>query len=231
MLSRQFITTFFATIALFVAMSCGQNATSSSSAAIENQTDSLSYVVGMNIAYNIMQMDSTINPAAVVRGINDVLSNQEILSIDEARTYFLAYMNFGIYERVKKYEEQYLADLAKSDKEIVRTQSGLTYKVGELGNMNRVATRDRDSVIISYRATRLSGEEVDLAANRDETLRETLGKLVPGLREGVKLVGAGGKITLWIPSELAYGSAGSEEKGIKPNELLRYEVEIKEVKK
>lgn len=230
MLSRQLITTFFATVALFVAMSCGQNTTSSSSA-VENQTDSLSYVVGMNIAYNIMQMDSTINPAAVVRGINDVLNNQEILSIDDARTYFLAYMNFGVYERVKKYEEQYLTDLAKSDKEVVRTQSGLTYKVGELGNMNNVAIRDRDSVAISYRVTRLSGEEVDLVANRDEIMRESLGKLLPGLREGVKLVGEGGKITLWIPSELAYGPAGSTEKGINANELLRYEVEIKEVKK
>ncbi|MBR2169534.1 MAG: FKBP-type peptidyl-prolyl cis-trans isomerase, partial [Alistipes sp.] len=150
---------------------------------------------------------------------------------DEARTYFLAYMNFDIYERVKNYEEQYLTDLAKSDKDIVRTQSGLTYKVTELGNMNKVAMRDRDSVAISYRATRLSGEEVDPATERDEIVRESVGKLIAGLKEGVKLVGEGGKVTLWIPSALAYGSAGAEKKGIKANEMLRYELEIKEVKK
>ena len=231
MISRQQITTIIATVAMFVAMACGRTATSSGNGTISNQSDSLSYVVGMNIAYNIMQMDSTLNPAAVVRGINDALNSEEILSFDEARTYFLAYMNFDIYERVKNYEEQYLTDLAKSDKDIVRTQSGLTYKVTELGNMNKVAMRDRDSVAISYRATRLSGEEVDPATERDEIVRESVGKLIAGLKEGVKLVGEGGKVTLWIPSALAYGSAGAENKGIKANEMLRYELEIKEVKK
>ena len=122
-------------------------------------------------------------------------------------------------------------DLAKSDKDVVRTQSGLTYKVAELGNMNKVATRDRDSIVITYRASRLSGEEVDPASKRNEELRETVNRLIPGLKEGIKLVGEGGKITLWIPSSLAYGSAGSEEKGIKANEMLRYELEIKEIKK
>ena len=231
MISRQQITTIIATVAMFVAMACGRTATSSGNGTISNQSDSLSYVVGMNIAYNIMQMDSTLNPAAVVRGINDVLNSEEILSLDEARTYFLAYMNFDIYERVKNYEEQYLTDLAKSDKDIVRTQSGLTYKVTELGNMNKVAMRDRDSVAISYRATRLSGEVVDPATERDEIVRESVGKLIAGLKEGVKLVGEGGKVTLWIPSALAYGSAGAEKKCIKANEMLRYELEIKEVKK
>lgn len=231
MLSTKKISTIIALATIFVAMACGRTATSSGNSSISNQSDSLSYVVGMNIAYNIMQMDSTLNPSAVVKGISDVLNGEELLSLDEARTYFLAYMNFGIYERVKQYEEQYLVDLEKSDKDIVRTQSGLTYKVTELGNMSKVATRDRDSVAIAYRASRLSGEEVDPANDRKEVTRESVGKLIPGLKEGVKLIGEGGKITLWIPSALAYGSAGDAKKGIKANEMLRYELEIKEVKK
>lgn len=231
MLSTKKISTIIALATIFVAMACGRTTTSSGNSSISNQSDSLSYVVGMNIAYNIMQMDSTLNPSAVVKGISDVLNGEELLSLDEARTYFLAYMNFGIYERVKQYEEQYLVDLEKSDKDIVRTQSGLTYKVAELGNMSKVATRDRDSVAIAYRASRLSGEEVDLANDRKEVTRESVGKLIPGLKEGVKLIGEGGKITLWIPSALAYGSAGDAKKGIKANEMLRYELEIKEVKK
>ena len=231
MLSTKKISTIIALATIFVAMACGRTATSSGNNSISNQSDSLSYVVGMNIAYNIMQMDSTLNPSAVVKGISDVLNGEELLSLDEARTYFLAYMNFGIYERVKQYEEQYLVDLEKSDKDIVRTQSGLTYKVAELGNMSKVATRDRDSVAIAYRASRLSGEEVDPADDRKEVTRESVGKLIPGLKEGVKLIGEGGKITLWIPSALAYGSAGDAKKGIKANEMLRYELEIKEVKK
>lgn len=229
MLSRLQITTLFAAVAIICSMACSKTSSSAGRVTISDQNDSLSYVVGMNIAYNIMQMDSTLNPSAIVKGINDVLNSKEMLTFDEAKTYFLAYMNYGVYERVKEYEEQYLEDLAKSDKDIVRTQSGLTYKVAELGNMSKVINRDRDSVAIAYRATRLSGEEVDPADKRDEIVREAVSKLVPGLKEGVKLIGEGGKITLWIPSTLAYGPSGSEQKGIKANEILRYELEIKEV--
>jgi FKBP-type peptidyl-prolyl cis-trans isomerase len=230
MFLRQKITTLVVAIAAFAAIiSCNRAGDYSANVAINNQSDSLSYVVGMNIAYNIMKLDSTLNPAAVVKGINDALSQSEVIPFDEARTYFLTYMNFDVYERVKIYEEQYLTDLAKSDKDVVRSQSGLTYKVAELGNMSKVVTRDRDSVAIIYRASRLSGEEVDLASNRSEITREAVSKLIPGLKEGVKLIGEGGKLTLWIPSSMAYGSAGAEQKGIKTNEMLRYEVELKEV--
>ena len=230
MFLRQKITNLVVAISAFATIiSCNRAGDYSANVAINNQSDSLSYVVGMNIAYNIMKLDSTLNPAAVVKGINDALSQSEVIPFDEARTYFLTYMNFDVYERVKSYEEQYLTDLAKSDKDVVRSQSGLTYKVAELGNMSKVVTRDRDSVAIIYRASRLSGEEVDLASNRSEVTREAVSKLIPGLKEGVKLIGEGGKLTLWIPSSMAYGSAGAEQKGIKTNEMLRYEVELKEV--
>ena len=230
MFLRQKITTLVVAVSAFATIiSCNRAGDYSANVAINNQSDSLSYVVGMNIAYNIMKLDSTLNPAAVVKGINDALSQSEVIPFDEARTYFLTYMNFDVYERVKSYEEQYLTDLAKSDKDVVRSQSGLTYKVAELGNMSKVVTRDRDSVAIIYRASRISGEEVDAASDRSEITREAVSKLIPGLKEGVKLIGEGGKLTLWIPSSMAYGSAGAEQKGIKTNEMLRYEVELKEV--
>lgn len=211
--------------------SCDGSSSKGAAKELADQPDTLSYVIGMNIAYNIMQMDSTIRPEAVIKGINDALNAKEVLTIDDARTYFLSYMNYEVYERVRQYEEQYLTDLVASDNKVVRTRTGLTYKVEDLGDMNNMLNNDRDTVAITYRATRLSGEEVDPAANRDEQLRCVLNRLIPGLKEGVKLVGQGGKLTLWIPSALAYGSIGNEEMGIKPNELLRYEVEIIEVKR
>lgn len=212
-------------------LSCSNDTSGSVAKELVDKTDSLSYVIGMNVAYNIMQMDSTVRPEAVMKGISDALAAKEQMTLEDARTYFLSYMNYEVYERVRQYEEQYLTDLAASDNKVVRTRTGLTYKVEELGDMNNMLRNDRDTVAIVYRATRLSGEEVDLAANRDEQLRSVVNKLIPGLKEGVKLVGQGGKLTLWLPSALAYGSIGNEEMGIKPNELLRYEVEIVEVKR
>lgn len=198
---------------------------------LNDSIDSLSYVVGMNIGYNIQKMDTTLRADAVVKGINDVLKGREIMSVDDARTYFLAYMTYDVYERVRNYEEQYLTDLKASDNKIQRTKSGLTYKVQTLGDMNNTASSDRDTVSLIYRAERLSGEEVDVVAERNDTMRMALRELKAGMKEGVKLIGEGGSITLWIPSGLAYGAEGSVEKGVKPNEMLRYEVELVEVKR
>lgn len=219
----------FSLAALFV-VACGDSGTKKSGKLVDS-ADSLSYVVGMNIAYNIMQMDSTMRADAVMAGIEDALKGAEKMSLDEGRTYLLAYMNFDVYERVRKYEEQYLKDLAASDGDVVRANSGLTYKVGELGDMGRMISSDRDTIAFTYRATTIAGKEVDSAEERADTLRTQVGRLQDGLREGVKLIGQGGKITLWIPSSMAYGSEGDVEKGIEPNEMLRYEVNIVEVKR
>ena len=56
-----------------------------------------------------------------------------------------------------------------------------------------------------------------------------LNRVIKGWTEGMKLVGKGGKITLWIPSEMAYGQRGAG-RDIGPNEALQFEVEIIDVK-
>ena len=218
----------FAVASLLVA-ACGGNAKRNFK--LEDSADSLSYVVGMNIAYNIMQMDSTMRADAVMAGIEDVLKGTELMSFDDGRMFLLSYMNYDVYERVRKFEEQYLADLAASDNAVVRANSGLTYKVGELGDMGQMISSDRDTVAFTYRVTNMAGKEVDRAEERADTLRTQVGRLQDGLREGVKLIGQGGKITLWIPSSMAYGSQGDEQKEIEPNEMLRYELNIVEVKR
>lgn len=220
------ITLFIVAATLFL-FSCGGHGGSHK---LADGRDSLSYVIGMNIAYNIMQMDSTINADVVVGAIDDALRGRERFSLDEGKRYLLNYMNYDIYERVRHYEEQYLADLAASDGEVVRANSGLTYKVAELGDMNHTVQTERDTVAIVYRVTNMAGEEVDLVSERADTLRTRLDKYIKGLQEGVRLVGQGGSITLWIPSSMAYGSAGDSEKGIKSNEMLRYEVQVVEIK-
>lgn len=225
---KHLITTAIVGLAAIAVVACGG---SSKSSKLQDSADSLSYIVGMNIAYNIMEMDSTLNANQIMAGISDVLAGSPKLTLEEGKFYLLSYMNYDVYERVKKYENQYLDDMAAADKEIMRTRTGLTYKVNALGDMGKTASHSRDTVAIIYSAKSLAGVEVDSLANRPDTLRTTLTKLFSGLQEGVKLVGEGGKITLWIPSNLAYGAAGDEEKGIKPNEMLQYEVEIVEIKR
>lgn len=230
MIGKKHIITALGVVCAAMIIACGGEQ-KSGNVTLADEIDSLSYIVGMNVGYNLLQMDSTLRREVVVKGINDALNSSERIGADEARTFFLAYMNYGVYERVRNYEEQYLSDLEASDKDVQRTRSGLTYKVTELGDMNTTAVSDRDTVSLIYTASRMSGEEVDPVAEREDTVRMALRNLVPGLKEGVKLVGEGGKITLWIPSAQAFGPEGDEQKGIKPNEMLRYEVSVIDIKK
>ena len=77
----------FAVASLLVA-ACGGNAKRNFK--LEDSADSLSYVVGMNIAYNIMQMDSTMRADAVMAGIEDVLKGTELMSFDDGRMFLLS---------------------------------------------------------------------------------------------------------------------------------------------
>ena len=70
-----------------------------------------------------------------------------------------------------------------------------------------------------------------LFRSRGDTLRTTLGGLLKGMKESVKLVGRGGKINAWIPSSAAYGTQGDKELGIQPNTTLYYEIELVDVDK
>lgn len=64
---------------------------------------------------------------------------------------------------------------------------------------------------------------------RTEIIEFPLNAVIPGWTEGMKLVGEGGSITLWIPANLAYGPRGAG-RDIGPNEALVFNVELVEVK-
>ena len=54
-------------------------------------------------------------------------------------------------------------------------------------------------------------------------------RVIKGWTEGLGLLGEGGKATLYIPSDLAYGARGT--RGIAPNSTLIFDVEVLKVGK
>lgn len=191
--------------------------------------DSLAYVIGMNVGYNLLQIDSTLNLDAVFAAIRDVYDANPKMTMEDARNYYLRQMNYSKYEKFKLYEERFLADLAKSNRSFVRTRSGVTYKVSASGDQQSLASNMRDTVVIRYRLSLQDGTTVESSFERADTSRIALTDLVKGLQETMKMVGAGGRFEAWVPSDLAYGASGSEELGIAPNSTLLYEVDVLEV--
>ena len=192
-------------------------------------TDSLAYVIGMNVGHSLMQMDSTLNVEVVCAAIKDVFAESEKMSFEDAKVYYLRQMNYTKYERFKLYEERFLADMAKSDRAYTRTKSGITYKISEPGDQQNLPSYQRDTVVIRYKIMRQDGSEVYSSYERADTTRIALSKLIVGLQENMKMVGKGGKFMSWIPAHLAYGAGGDKELGVEPNSTLCYEVEVIDV--
>ena len=200
-------------------------------AKLASDTDSVAYVIGMNVGLTLQRMDSTINVDAVCEGIRDVFRDKTRLSVEQAETFYLSYLNYALPEKVRAYEEQFLADIATSNRSYARTSSGVTYTVTEVGDQGRIPTSDRDSVEVRYVISTTDGRQLYSSYERGDTLRVQLRDLRPGVRESVKLIGRGGRIESWIPSAEAYGAEGDKELGVAPNTTLRYEIELVGVEK
>lgn len=198
---------------------------------LRTDTDSVAYVLGMNIGMNLQRMDSTLNAEAVCEGIRDVFRAGTKLTMADAETYYLRYQNYALPEKARAYEEQFLADIAKSNRAYARTSSGVTYTVDEVGDQERIPNSDRDTVAVRYVIRTADGAELYSSYERGDTLRNAVKDLRRGVRESLKLIGKGGRIHAWLPSATAYGAEGNAELGIGPNATLLYEMELVDVVK
>ena len=191
------------------------------------ESDTLSYVIGLNVGHALLEMDSTLNVEAVCAAIRDVYNATPKMSMEEARDYYLAEKTYFVHEKAKAYQEQYLSDLSKRDRKYVRTRSGVTYKIVRLGDQSHTGSMSmRDTVKIVYT---LRDEQGQVLVDAD-TLRDSYRNLVKGLQEVVKLAGDGAHFDAWLPSKTAYDAAGNEKLGVAPNALLNYDVEILNIK-
>ena len=222
--------TFFALTAMaLLAGACSRK--SGGGVKLKADTDSVAYIIGMNVGMNLLKMDSTLNVNAVCEGIRDVFRAGAKLSADDAEVYYLRYMNYVLPEKARAYEEQFLADIAKSNRSYARTSSGVTYTVTAVGDQEQVPVSDRDSVALRWVIRTAAGDEITSSYERGDTVRSLVRNLRRGVQESVKLIGKGGKINAWMPSSAAYGAEGDKELGVAPNATLYFEIELVDLDK
>ena len=100
-----------------------------------------------------------------------------------------------------------------------KSESGLAFRIEEAGNDNHTLA-DRDSVWVNYKGSLIDGTVFD---EREDVLFVMYpGSLVDGFREGLEMIGEGGKIHLVIPGKLGYGERGA--RGIEPNSTLVFDL-------
>lgn len=225
--------TISALILLIVAgsVACNRGSVATQEYTLENGIDSVSYAIGMNIGLNLLEKDSLLNVDVVCEAIKETYVGNAKLNDDEARYAFMKYMNFDIYERTKALENQFLEDLRKGDRKYVATNSGLTYKIVELGDVKKSVRNNRDTVVMNYRIFNVAGQKLDTTHYTKDQVRVTLGDMPKGVQEALRLIGPGGHIMAWVPSALAFSSAGCDSLGVEPNQMLFYEIRLNDIVK
>lgn len=122
--------------------------------------------------------------------------------------------------------QAFLAENAKQPG-VKQTATGLQYEI--LAHGEGRAPKASDTVKVNYRGTLLDGKEFDSSYKRNEPIEFPLGGVIRGWTEGLQLIKEGGKIKLFIPSNLAYGPRGAGGI-IGPDETLIFEVELLKVR-
>ncbi|MDE6278068.1 MAG: FKBP-type peptidyl-prolyl cis-trans isomerase [Muribaculaceae bacterium] len=106
---------------------------------------------------------------------------------------------------------------------IMTAASGLSYEIKAPGEGPHPTATSK--VTLNYTGRLIDGKVFDSTEGRGPATFPVSG-VIPGFGEGVQLVGKGGKATLYIPGNLAYGEAGAPQAGIGPNEMLIFDIEL-----
>lgn len=120
-------------------------------------------------------------------------------------------------------EEREFLKSNKSVSGVKSSATGLQYIISSKGK-GRKPTME-DEVYVKYVGKFIDGTIFD--SHTDSPAVFKMNGIIQGMSEGLKMICPGGKITLFIPSDLGYGPKGAG--AIPGNKLLIFEVELLDV--
>jgi len=118
-------------------------------------------------------------------------------------------------------EEQEFFDSMMGSPEVLSSGTGLHYRIVEEGGDRR--PDPEDWVVVHYEGRFIDGEVFDSSIGAQPSAFN-LKTVIEGWGEGIRLIGVGGKIELFVPSRLAYGKEGRPR--IPSGSALIFEIEL-----
>ena len=214
---------------------CGGGETAYQTAPLDTDDQKASYAIGLNVGSQLADTRERLDREAFLRGVNDALeSNEPAVPRTELQAIL---QTFGQEIQAAAEEaravaaeeniaegEEFLAENAARE-EVMVTESGLQYEIIEEGD--GASPTPEDQVRVHYRGTLIDGTEFDSSYD-GEPATFAAGQLIPGFSEALTMMSEGAHWRVVIPSNLAYGPAGSGG-AIGPNETLIFEIELLEV--
>ena len=236
---------FFAAAALVAALAVSCNTSNDPKVEVELPTaaevDSVSYLIGVNFGSflkgnNFANDLKEINMAEVKKGMQAFLKAEgtpydpefgdqfEINPNDMGRIlngYIAKKQAYKAAVNLAKGKAVLATNAKKAN--VDTTATGLQYTIVAEGAAEKVAPQD--TVWVNYKGTLLDGTVFD----ENDSTQFVANRVIKGWTEGLGLLGEGGKATLYIPADLAYGERGN--RNIEPNSVLVFDVEVLKVGK
>ena len=234
---------FAAALVAAFAISCGSSNNVKVDVELPNQAeiDSVSYLIGINFGSfikgnNFAEDLSDLNMAEITKGMADFIAaegnpydaefgKQFKIDLEKMGEILNGYLSkkqaYKAAFNLAKEREFLTANAKKAN--VDTTASGLQYTIEAPGADEKIAPED--TVWVNYKGTLLDGTVFD----ENDSTKFIANRVIRGWTEGLGLLGEGGKATLYIPAELAYGERGN--RNIEPNSTLIFEVEVLKVGK
>ncbi len=200
--------------------------------AFRNNTDTISYIIGADIARSFKTNEVSINYDMLNVGIqaglweaDTVFTKEQIQSIMTAwnQEIMKAKQDKAQQESVvnRKKGAEFLAENKKKDS-IVSLPSGLQYKIIKEGK--GIPPSDSSMVEVEYTGKLIDGTVFDSSRDRGQPLEIAVNGVIPGWTEGLKLMKPGAIYMFYIPADLAYGD--KKMRSIPAGSTLIFEVEL-----
>jgi FKBP-type peptidyl-prolyl cis-trans isomerase FklB len=194
---------------------------------LNNEIDSVSYSLGVNIGENIKTQFPDIDLKNFEAAIKDVLDDNKKPSISGAdaqktiQEYFTK-QQAKASESVVEEGKKFLAENSKKEN-VVTLESGLQYEVIKTGEGAKPTLNDQ--VTTHYHGTLIDGTVFDSSVERGEPASFPVSGVIKGWTEALQLMNVGSKWRLFVPYDLAYGERGAGPQ-IGPFTTLIFEVEL-----
>jgi FKBP-type peptidyl-prolyl cis-trans isomerase len=193
---------------------------------MNNELDSVSYLLGQAIGGNILNDIPEANKEALLQGFKDKLYGNKPAVTDPSNQMLNNYFQQKAERDAQAAMQDGIRFLEENKKNpnVKVTASGLQYEVIQEGNGLKPSATSK--VKVHYHGTTPSGEVFDSSVRRGEPITFGLNQVIKGWTEGLQLMSVGSKYRLFIPQELAYGANPQPGSAIKPYMPLVFEVEL-----
>jgi FKBP-type peptidyl-prolyl cis-trans isomerase len=202
--------------------------TAQQSERLSSQSDSLQYSLGVFVGQWMVNNGFTVeNKELFNRGMDDLMMKRPLAVTDSTIVPIITSYQLSIQsERSRQMEEQLFADL-RGKQGVGVLPSGVHYIVIKAGTGARPAASD--TVVMNVIGVFPDGTLFENTAEKEKPIQNVVSNLIPGLSEAIQIMPEGSAWRIFVPSALAYGTAGLPNV-IPPNTALVFEITLEEVK-